>query len=302
MPIEKVRYRFGVFEVDAAAGELRRQGLRIRLHPQPFQVLCLLLQRPGDVLTREEICRELWPDGTFVDYEHGVNAAVNRLREALRDRASAPRYVETLPRRGYRFVGAVEVIADEAGAGSARPALASQDGVGIDAENLRGEDTAAAPWGRAGWLAAEQDLPKASPVVVQGLFVALQAMFLAFYVGALANLGEIRELLNWVSHADAMFWVVSLTAGVLIPVRVFLLCAVVFQPPKGRSRYLHIWPFLLAADVLWSLSPFLLLNHISYGLALACVAPLVYAPFAQRSLVLMGALRDEPGAASLVQG
>jgi cholera toxin transcriptional activator len=105
------RYRFGVFEVDSAAGELRRKGLRVKLHAQPFQVLLMMLERPGEMLTREEICRELWPDGTFVDYEHGVNSAVNRLREALGDRASNPRFVETLARRGYRFLAPVERVA-----------------------------------------------------------------------------------------------------------------------------------------------------------------------------------------------
>src|ERR1700678_3601990 len=104
------RYRFGIFEADAATGELRRQGMRIKLNAQPFQVLLLLLARPGQLLTREEICRELWPDGTFVDYEHGVNSALNRLREALGDKASNPRFVETLARRGYRFVAPVERI------------------------------------------------------------------------------------------------------------------------------------------------------------------------------------------------
>src|SRR5580692_10644663 len=74
------RYRFGVFEVDSTTGELRRKGVRVKLHSQPFQILLMLLERPGEMLTREEICRELWPDGTFVDYEHGVNSAVNRLR------------------------------------------------------------------------------------------------------------------------------------------------------------------------------------------------------------------------------
>src|SRR5579875_693363 len=107
------RYRFGAFEADAATGELRRQGIRVRLHAQPFQVLLLLLERPGEVVTREEISRELWPDGTFVDYEHGVNSAVNRVREALGDKAGAPRFVETLARRGYRFVAPVERIGDE---------------------------------------------------------------------------------------------------------------------------------------------------------------------------------------------
>src|SRR5579875_157361 len=107
------RYRFGAFEADAATGELRRQGIRVRLHAQPFQVLLLLLERQGEVVTREEISRELWPDGTFVDYEHGVNSAVNRVREALGDKAASPRFVETLARRGYRFVAPVERIGEE---------------------------------------------------------------------------------------------------------------------------------------------------------------------------------------------
>src|ERR1700727_2239283 len=93
------RYRFGGFEADAAAGEARRQGVRVRIHAQPFQVLMMLVERPGEVVTREEISKELWPDGTFVDYEHGVNSAVNRVREALGDKASHSRFIETLARR-----------------------------------------------------------------------------------------------------------------------------------------------------------------------------------------------------------
>jgi len=107
------RYRFGAFEADASTGELRRQGIRIKLNAQPFQVLLMLLEHPGEVLTREEISRALWSDGTFVDYDHGVNSAVNRIREALGDAASSPRFVETLARRGYRFVAPVESIANE---------------------------------------------------------------------------------------------------------------------------------------------------------------------------------------------
>lgn len=95
------RYRFGIFEVDSASGELRRSGIRVKLHAQPLQILLMLLERPGEIVTREEICRELWPDGTFVDYDHGVNSALNRLREALGDKAGHPRYVETVARRGY---------------------------------------------------------------------------------------------------------------------------------------------------------------------------------------------------------
>src|SRR5438876_9390240 len=96
--------RFGVLEVDLRTGELRRQGLRLKLPSQSFQVLKLLLEHPGELVTREELRQKLWPADTFVDFDHGLNAAVNKLREALSDSASAPRFIETLPKRGYRFL------------------------------------------------------------------------------------------------------------------------------------------------------------------------------------------------------
>jgi TolB-like protein/DNA-binding winged helix-turn-helix (wHTH) protein len=96
--------RFGSFEVDLASGELRRQGLRISLQDQPFRLLALLLERAGEVVTREELRDKLWPADTFVDFDHSLNTAVRKLREALGDSAETPRYVETLARRGYRFV------------------------------------------------------------------------------------------------------------------------------------------------------------------------------------------------------
>ena len=101
--------RFGVFELDPRAGELRKHGLKIKLQEQPFEVLVILLERPGEVATREEIQQKLWPADTFVDFKHGINAAVKRLREALDDTADNPRFVETLARRGYRFIAPVDV-------------------------------------------------------------------------------------------------------------------------------------------------------------------------------------------------
>jgi TolB-like protein/DNA-binding winged helix-turn-helix (wHTH) protein/Tfp pilus assembly protein PilF len=95
---------FGSFEVDIVSGELRRQGLKIRLQDQPFRLLVLLLERAGDVVTREEVRENLWPAETYVDFDHSLNTAVRKLREALGDSAEAPRYVETLARRGYRFI------------------------------------------------------------------------------------------------------------------------------------------------------------------------------------------------------
>src|SRR5436305_2743855 len=97
--------RFAEFELDLRTAELRKRGLRLRLQEQSFQVLAMLVARPGELVTREELRQKLWPADTFVDFDHGLNTAVNKLREALGDSAAIPRYIETLARRGYRFVG-----------------------------------------------------------------------------------------------------------------------------------------------------------------------------------------------------
>lgn len=300
--VEEERFRFGLFEADAATGELRRAGLRVRIHAQPFQVLLLLLQRPGELLTREEIARELWPEGTFVDFEHGVNSAVNRIREALGDRASNPRFVETLARRGYRFVAPVERLHAE-NAASPGPALPTP--VPAIAEPVPSSpvlpgpsmDAPEPPAGRS-LLASAADLPATSAATAQLLFLALQAMYLAFYVGALCNLSEIADLLQGLDLPAPAFPAVLVSAALLIPVRIFLFCAALFRAPHFAARFRRLWPVLLVADLLWATSPFLLLHHIPGGLALACTAVLVYAPFAQRSLVLMGA--GTPPAAPLL--
>ena len=96
--------RFGTYEVDLRLGELRKNGIRVKLTGQPFQILVILLEHPGDLVTREQLQRRLWPSDTFVDFDSGLNAAINRVREALGDSAENPRFVETLPRRGYRFI------------------------------------------------------------------------------------------------------------------------------------------------------------------------------------------------------
>src|SRR5215472_8385587 len=100
--------RFGGFEVDLQAGELRRQGVKVRLQEQPFQVLQILLERRGQVVTREELQKRIWPADTFVDFEQGLYNAIKRLREALADTAETPRYIETLPRKGYRFIRSIK--------------------------------------------------------------------------------------------------------------------------------------------------------------------------------------------------
>jgi TolB-like protein/DNA-binding winged helix-turn-helix (wHTH) protein/Tfp pilus assembly protein PilF len=105
--VKRPPIRFGIFEVDLQAGELRRQGVKVKLQQQPFELLAMLLERAGEVVTREEIQKRLWPAHTFVDFDRGLNRATNRLRESLGDEADSPRFIETLPRRGYRFIAPV---------------------------------------------------------------------------------------------------------------------------------------------------------------------------------------------------
>ena len=106
--------RFGVFELDCRSGDLRKSGIRMKLHEQPFRILKVLLERAGEVVSRDELRRAVWPEGdTFVDFDHGLNSAVNKLREVLGDSAGSARFIETVPRRGYRFVAPVELLAPE---------------------------------------------------------------------------------------------------------------------------------------------------------------------------------------------
>ncbi len=292
-PQSAQRYRFGIFEVDAATGELRRQGLRVKLNTQPFQVLLMLLDRPGQLLTREEISRELWPDGTFVDYEHGVNSAINRIREALGDTAASPRFLETLARRGYRFIAPVE----RSVSGENQSLSVTEAPARLPAED---QPSSGSPSSRprVQILATPEDLPKVPYRVAQTLFILFQLMYLGFYVGALANLAEIEDLFSPLPNAGVVYRVLIVTAAILIPVRAFVLCATLFHAPGFREKFLKIWPLLLLFDEIWSLAPFLLLHHINFGLALACTTLLVYSPFAQRSLALMGAGTKKQGTGS----
>src|SRR5258708_16315848 len=108
--LSSVVVRFDVFEIDLRAGELRKEGRLVRIQEQPFRVLSLLLERSGEVVTRNELRQSLWPADTFVDFDHGLNSAVARLREALRDSADKPRFIETVAKRGYRFISHVDSL------------------------------------------------------------------------------------------------------------------------------------------------------------------------------------------------
>src|SRR6266852_1063096 len=108
--------RFGAFQLDLRTRELHRNGAKVRVPDQSIQVLAMLLEYPGEVVTREELHHRLWPNGTIVEFDHSINAAIKRLRQALEDSAESPRYIETLPRLGYRFIGPVEQAQAQEGA------------------------------------------------------------------------------------------------------------------------------------------------------------------------------------------
>ena len=130
MTASRETFCFGEFELDVEAGELRRKGRRLKLQPQPFKLLLLLVRKGGALVTRDEIRRELWPDGTFVDYDQAVNFSVKQVRDVLGDDADRPLYVETVPRRGHRFIAPIS----KPGQTSPRPPIFPMGATGIRLE------------------------------------------------------------------------------------------------------------------------------------------------------------------------
>jgi cholera toxin transcriptional activator len=262
---EKRIFRFGVFEADPSSGELRKVGMRLRIQEKPFQVLMVLLEHPGEVVTREDLRQKLWPADTFVDFDHGLNTIINKIREALDDSAANPRFVETLAKRGYRY-GARP---DERLEKSKATALA--------------QTVSRSTYG----LTGQEEVPAASRAWVRGLFLLIQIMYLSFYIAALWRLPAVEDLLERVLSGHWATIVLIVSAGVGIPVRLYLFSAVGFDLKDLGAKFLRIFPGLLALDALWALAPFLLAPQIGMGLALGITAALIYVPFGQRTLVLM---------------
>jgi cholera toxin transcriptional activator len=284
--------RFGVFELDLSAGELRKNGVKQRLQGQPFQVLALLLERAGEVVTREELQQKLWPSDTFVDFDHSLNTAINKVREALGDSASSPRYVETLARRGYRFIAPVQAPSqnDATGEGS----LGSGDGTGSRiSPNSTSIQTPPPPLVA---MHPELEVPIPRRGITRGLFALIQLMYLCFYLAALFRLHAIQGIADsflplW--GATALAGAVMVTAGVGIPLRCYLMSAVGFDYQRLGDKFRQIFPFVLALDQLWAIAPFLLIEKIGLGAAFAASAALLYLPFSERTLIQMAYLNPQ---------
>lgn len=264
--------RFGVFELDLNAGELRKNGVRLRLQGQPLQVLALLLERAGGVVTREQLQQKLWPSDTFVDFDHSLNTAINKVREALGDSATSPRYVETLARRGYRFIASVQNdVAPEK-----IESLAASGNSPVSAVSLA--------------LHPELEVPIPHRGLTRGLFALIQIMYLCFYLAALFCIHAIQNIADsflppWA--ATILAGAVLVTAGIGIPLRCYLISGAGFDYQRLGEKFQQIFPIVLTLDQLWAVAPFLLTQKIGLGAAFAASAALLYLPFSERTLIRM---------------
>jgi cholera toxin transcriptional activator len=282
--------RFGVFELDLSAGELRKSGVKLRLQEQPFQVLALLLERAGDIVTREELQQKLWPSDTFVDFDHSLNTAINKVREALGDSASSPRYVETLARRGYRFIAPLHTPPTNDGADRAK-ALALDPPGAAPLPDSNSSQVAIHP---------ELEVPIPRRAITRGLFGLIQVMYLAFYLAALFRIHDVQavaELFLSLRAASILVGAVLVTAGVGIPLRLYLLSAISFDYQRLGEKFRQMFPFILGLDQLWAVAPFLLIQEIGLGAAFAVSAALLYLPFSERTLIRMAYVAPPPRSA-----
>lgn len=237
----------------------------------------MLLSRAGELVTRAELQQRIWTEGTFVDFEHGINSAINKIRDTLDDSAANPRFIETLAKRGYRFIASVQI---QNGSEPERPQPTSSGEP--DASKVSPVLIARR------LLTSADEVPRVRHGIPRSLFFLLQVMYLCFYVGALARLRDAQEVLS--RFVPGHFWVTALlivTAAIGIPTRFYLLSGIAFRSPKLSNNFLRLFPIIFPFDELWALSPFLLIDQIGFGLALGAMAALLYVPFAQRSLILM---------------
>lgn len=254
--------RFGEFEADLKTGEVWRNGGRIRLQEQPFQVLAVLLERPGELVTRDELRQRLWPADTFVDFDHSLNTAINKLRDTLGDSASEPEYIETLARRGYRLVADVETKV-ETKREEPQPSIAA--------------------------TGTAEELPTAPRALARTLFALIQILYLSCYVAALAKLDDIGPAHSYIAATTLgiLETVVLVSAAVGIAARLYWLACVAFDLRATGKQFQRVFPLLAVLDELWGLAPLLLWPKIGLGLAFAATAAMLFLPFSQRNLVRM---------------
>ena len=274
------RYKFDEFEADLRAAELRKGGIRLKLQLQPFQVLVALLERPKEVVTREELRQRLWPQDTFVDFDHGLNTAMVKLRDVLGDSASKPKFIETIAKRGYRFLGTAEVISDQ-------PVVAETKGTApTDVIPLPVTQPTQEPLNLP---AKDSALPQTNRNTARVLFTLAQIMYLIFYLSALFRWENTYQASfnTWGRGGPTAFVVYMASSMAGVAVRLYLISATAMDYHLLGSKYHILTPALFVLDMIWALSPLLIADRIGLGFALGASAALVYMPFAQRILMKM---------------
>jgi DNA-binding winged helix-turn-helix (wHTH) protein len=294
-----VLLRFENFELDLRTRELRRGGRLVKLQDLPVKLLALLAGKPGELVAREEIEKALWGEDQFVDFEHGINTAMRKIREALGESPEKPRFVETLPRKGYRFVATVEMIgSDGLSRGTVGQPFATanhetSEGLANPASEALPADT---PVRNAAAALPQEEflLPRQR---ARWLFLLIQAGYLAIYCAALYKLESLEEVLGQIYRlpTGAIVLEIIVLAMCGIAVRLYLLTSVGLDHPAAAEKYRQLFPVLFVMDSLWALSPLLLVRKIGFGGALGCVAALAYLPFAQRTL-MKSTRRESPPA------
>jgi DNA-binding winged helix-turn-helix (wHTH) protein len=282
-----LRYTFDEFEADVNAAELRRNGNRLKVQMQPFQVLVALLENPREVVSREDLRLRLWPEDTFVDFDHSLNTAMAKLREVLGDSAASPRYIETIAKRGYRFLGDVQMVQDKdkvAAVVPPEPAITAPTGL---ATAVSRDDKPQAQ--RAAGVSPEADLPRASRGAARALFVLAQIMYMIFYLSALLDWRQLDRAaaMAFPIAPQTAFVVYLVTALIGLVVRLYLVTATAFDYHLLGEKYRILFPALFLLDMIWALAPLLLMDRMGLGLALGASAALLYLPFAQRVLIKM---------------
>jgi DNA-binding winged helix-turn-helix (wHTH) protein len=261
--------RFDTFELDLRSYELRKNGIRIRLQIKPAKLLAMLALQKGELVTRDEIEKALWKD-EFVEFEHGINTAISKIRVALEDDREHPRVIETLPKQGYRFLADVEMIY--------RNGLKTPVEVHPPEPVPPSTDTTTP-------IKVEEDKPQefvlpVSKPVARGFFLIIEFGYLAMYLAALVKMNALQELLGKGGLLDSTLIMIMCA----IAVRIYLISAVGWGHPDAGRKFHQLFPALLVLDAVWAVSP-LLVDTLNRGIALAGVAGLAYLPFAQRTLV-----------------
>jgi DNA-binding winged helix-turn-helix (wHTH) protein len=278
---QPARVRFESFELDCITGELFKDGSRLKLQDQPARLLILLVSRAGTLVTRDEIQESLWEDGQFVEFEHAINVAVKKIREALNDDPLKPRLLETLPRKGYRFIAPVEAMESPvkpvaAEATAVRP-VPEVEPTPLFQTKIERND----PDPDEATLEREFALP-ATPARI--LFITVQMMYLTIYSLSLIHMYAVASVLG----TAGLGWLATpllIGATGSIPVRLYLIFTVGLGHPAAGMKYRRMLPYLMPWDWIWAASPFLAVHTIGPELALVLSAVLVYPPISQ--LILM---------------